>query len=76
MAYRELVQSLSDKLQTRLTEMLQTVEDVEALMTLPPLLQQISALEGDARKCGKGGFYAQVGSRRLQGDLGGLETSR
>ena len=50
-AFKDLVQSMSDKLQRRLTEVATTLEDkMEAITTLPTLIQQISAMEPQLKK--------------------------
>ena len=50
-AFKKLVQSLSDKVQSKLADMMGTLEDkLEAITTLPPLVQQTAALEENVQK--------------------------
>ena len=50
-AFKELVQSLSDKVQSKLAAMMGTLEDkLEAITTLPPLVQQMAAMEENVKK--------------------------
>ena len=50
-AFKELVQSLSDKLHVKLFQMMATLADkMDAVGTIPPLLQQVSAMEADLKK--------------------------
>ena len=49
--FKEPVQSLSDKLNVKLSLMMAALEDkMDAVRTIPPLLQQMSAMEADLKK--------------------------
>ena len=71
-AFKELVQSMSDKFHRRLTEVFATLENkMEAITTLPALMQQISAMEPQLKQISA---VAAAVAKMSKWDVEGLKT--